>query len=125
MLSKQQKRNRRHRRVRAKIFGTGQRPRLYVFRSNKHLYAQLINDEKAQIIAVASDFEIKEAKIGAPQKSGGVTRKVAVAFKVGELVSQKALKKGIKKVVFDRGGYKYHGRIKAVAEGVREGGLKF
>lgn len=120
MLSKQQKQDRRQRRVRAKIFGTAQRPRLCVFRSNKHVYAQLINDEKARIIAVASDFEIKKAKIG----NKNFTRKVAVAFKVGELIAQKALKKEIKKVVFDRRGYKYHGKVKAVAEGARKGGLK-
>ena len=123
MLPKQQKQKRRHKRVRAKVFGINKIPRLCVFRSNKHIYAQLVNDEKAQIIAIASDFEVKKSKIGNKNKS--FTRKVNVAFKVGELIAQKALKKEIKKVVFDRGGYKYHGRVKAIAEGAREGGLKF
>ena len=123
MLPKQQKQKRRHKRVRAKAFGTNKIPRLCVFRSNKHIYAQLINDEKAQIIAIASDFEVKKSKTGNKNKS--FTKKVSVAFKVGELIAQKALKKEIKKVVFDRGGYKYHGRVKAIAEGAREGGLKF
>ena len=103
------------------MFGTNKVPRLYVFRSNKHIYAQLINDQVAQTIAAASDFEAKKAKI----RDKNFTKKINVAFKVGELIAQKALKKEIKKVVFDRGGYKYHGKVKAVAEGARKGGLTF
>jgi len=121
MLSKQWKQNWRHRRVRAKIFGTAQRPRLYVFRSNKHIYAQLINDQVAKIITTVSDFEAKKAKI----RDKNFTKKINIAFKIGELIAQKALKKEIKRAVFDRGGYKYHGKVKAVAEGARKGGLIF
>lgn len=120
MLPKQEKLKRRHQRIRAKISGTEKVPRLCVFRSNKHIYAQLIDDEKARVILLASDFEIKKAKIRNENFP-----KVAIAFKVGELVAHKALKKGIEKVVFDRRGYKYHGRVKALAEGARKGGLKF
>ena len=102
------KRIRRHKRVRAKIFGASKRPRLCVFRSNKYIYAQLINDEKGAIIASAKGgLNIKEAK------------------KVGESIAKKALGNKIDKVVFDRGGYKYHGRVKALADGAREAGLKF
>lgn len=111
MLEKQEKRLRRHKRVRAKIFGTAQRPRLCVFKSNQHIYAQLIDDEKGKTLAAASDLEIK--------KSAEKTKEV------GKLIAEKAKVKKIEKVVFDRGGYKYHGRVKALAEGAREGGLNF
>jgi large subunit ribosomal protein L18 len=101
-------RTRRHKRIRAKIFGTGKIPRLCVFRSNKYIYAQLVNDEKgAVIVSSRGDLNIKAAK------------------KVGEAIAKKAIEKKIEKVVFDRGGYKYHGRIKALADGAREGGLRF
>lgn len=113
METKVEKRNRRHRRVRAKISGTAKVPRLCVFRSTKHIYAQLINDEKGTTLTTASDAEIKKGK------------KTDLAYEVGKLIAEEAMKKKIKKVVFDRGGYKYHGRVKAVAEGAREGGLKF
>jgi len=116
MLEKQQKRWRRHRRVRAKIFGTVKVPRLCVFHSAKHIYAQLIDDEKGHTLVSASDQELK--------KKEGQT-KTEKAKEVGLLIAKKALEKKIEKVVFDRGGYKYHGRVKAVAEGAREGGLKF
>ncbi len=106
MLEKQIKRKRRHRRVRAKIKGTAKVPRLCVFRSNKHLYAQLIDDEKGKTLVSVSDLEAKDSK------------------KIGLLIAEKALAKKINKVVFDRGGYKYHGRVKSLAEGAREGGLK-
>lgn len=106
MLKKQEKRYRRHRRVRAKIFGTAKVPRLCVFRSSKYIYAQLINDDKGKTLAAAKG-------------------KLSEANEVGKLISQEALKKKIKKVVFDRGGYKYHGRIKALADGARQGGLNF
>ncbi len=125
----------RHKRVRAKIFGTARVPRLCVFRSSKHIYVQVIDDEKSKTLAQASDFELKntsnrndrhnlkqEKKEGTPKP---LTGKVAVAYKVGKLIAEKALQKKIKKVVFDRGGYKYHGRVKALAEGARKGGLKF
>lgn len=117
ILTKRQRRKHRHRRIRAKISGREEMPRLFVFRSSKHIYAQLIDDEKAKTLAAASDLEIKAKK-----SKGG---KVAIAYEVGKLISKKALKKKIEKVVFDRGGHKYHGRVKALAEGARAGGLKF
>lgn len=108
-------RNRRKNRTRAKIFGTLERPRLSVFRSNRQSYAQLINDEKMETLAGASTKQLTE-KSTAKQKS---------AEKLGELIAEKAVKKGVKKIVFDRRGYKYHGRVKAIAEGARKGGLEF
>lgn len=134
MLEKQQKRHRRHRRIRAKIYGTTGIPRLCVFRSAKHVYAQLIDDEKGNTLIVASDLELKKIKkkpvsVKPALQQGGApaqkARKVAIAYEVGKLIAGKALKNKIEKVVFDRGGYQYHGRVKAVAEGAREGGLKF
>ena len=136
MLEKRQKRHKRHKRVRAKIFGTAKVPRLCVFRSAKYIYGQLIDDIKKQTLVEASDLELgKQAAKRKEEKSKKMkekeneekvrTRKVAAAFDVGKLIAEKALKKKIEKVVFDRGGYKYHGRVKAIAEGAREGGLKF
>ncbi len=126
MLPKQQKRSRRHKRVRAKIKGTSRIPRLCVFRSNKYIYTQLIDDEKGKTLVAANDMEIKKAKTKKKKEDKkAFTGKVALAYEVGKLITEKALEKKIKKVVFDRGGYKYHGRVKAVAEGAREGGLKF
>lgn len=116
---KQEKRKRRQKRIRAKIFGTKDRPRLSVFRSLKHIYAQIINDEEGKTLVAASDHEIK-AKVK-KQKM----KKTDYAYEVGKLIAQKALKKNIKKVVFDRGCFKYHGRVKALAKGAREEGLKF
>lgn len=116
MLKKQQARSRRHKRIRAKVFGRADRPRLCVFRSIKHIYAQIINDEKGETLIAASDLELKKSR---------KTTKVDKAKEVGKLIARKALEKKIEKVVFDRGGYKYHGRVKALAEGAREGGLKF
>lgn len=113
---KQQQRNRRHRRIRAKVIGTKECPRLSVFRSNQHIYVQLIDDNKGQTLVSFSDLRIKKKK--------GLT-KVEIAKQIGSSIAKKALEKKIKKVVFDRGGYKYHGRIKAIAEGARKGGLKF
>lgn len=107
MKNKQIKKIRRHQRIRVKIFGTKERPRLSVFKSNKHIFAQLINDEKGKTLASASDLKLKTAS------------------EVGKLIAEKARELKIEKVVFDRGGDKYHGRIKALAEGAREGGLKF
>ena len=106
----------RHNRVRGKISGTAERPRLCVFRSENHIYAQIIDDVAGNTLVSASsvekDFEGK----------GG---NVEAAKKVGALIADRALKKGLEEVVFDRGGYIYHGRVKALAEGAREGGLKF
>ncbi len=106
----------RHRRLRMKIKGTAKQPRLSVFRSNKHIYAQLIDDEKEKTLLSVSDLEIKDRK---------KTKKTDLAKKVGELMAKKSLEKKIKKIIFDRAGYKYHGRVKAVADGAREGGLEF
>jgi large subunit ribosomal protein L18 len=124
---KKEARARRHLRVRAKVSGTANKPRLCVFRSNQHIYATLINDEKNSTILVASDKEIKKTKAEKinSEKEGKLLAKVALAHKVGQLIAQKALKNKIERVVFDRGGYKYHGRVKAVADGARKGGLKF
>jgi len=118
-------RKRRHNRVRAKIKGTNKRPRLCVFRSANHIYAQLIDDQKNKILGIASDLELKIKKDTSKQKEGTVGRKILFATEVGNLIAQKAKDKKISKVVFDRGGYKYHGRVKALAEGARKGGLEF
>lgn len=133
MLIKQQKRHRRHKKVRARIEGTAEIPRLCVFRSSKHIYAQLINDEKWKTLVAAGDLEIKSkktkksasAKSRVSKEEKVKNGKVALAYRVGELIAQKALEKKVEKIVFDRGGYKYHGRVKALAEGARKGGLKF
>jgi len=115
---------RRHKRIRAKVRGTSKIPRLCVFRSNKHIYGQLIDDEKGKTILSSSDFELKKSKIK--------SQKLKIAHEVGKLLAKKAIDlpvgksgKKIEKIVFDRGGYKYHGRVRALAEGAREGGLKF
>lgn len=115
-LSKQKRiaRKRRAARVRAKIFGTSQRPRLSIFRSNKHLYLQLIDDTSGKTLVSASDLGLDEKG----QKS-------EVAHRAGKLLAQKAQLAKIEQVVFDRRGYQYHGRVKVAAEGAREGGLKF
>lgn len=117
---KREKRYRRHKRVRAKIMGTSTVPRLCVFRSTKHIYSQLIDDEEGKTLVAASDGELKKSKTKTKE-----VKKVAVSYKVGKLIAEKALEKKIKNVIFDRGGYAYHGRVKALAEGAREGGLKF
>lgn len=132
---KRKKRYRRHRRVRGKIFGTSQRPRLCVFRSNKHIYAQLIDDEKGKTLASVSDLKIKAKKgkkkekraTGKAKEGKKIERsaKLTLAFEVGKLIAQNAKDLKIKKVVFDRGGHRYHGRVKALAEGAREKGLEF
>ncbi len=118
--SKKQKKERRHRRVRAKVIGSAERPRLCVFRSNQHIYAQLIDDQKGKTLASAKDLEIKNIK-----SKNDLSGKQAKSFNVGVLIAEKAEKLKIKKVVFDRGGYKYHGRVKALAEGARSKGLIF
>ena len=111
-----QARLKRHLRVRSKISGTAQRPRLDVFRSNSHIYAQLIDDVNGVTLAAAGS---NEKDFGA---NGG---NCEGARKVGQLIAERAAGKGISEVVFDRGGYIYHGRVKELAEGAREGGLKF
>ena len=105
----------RHARVRGKISGTAERPRLSVFRSEKHIYAQIIDDVAGNTLVAASSVE----------KDFGPGSNKEAARKVGKLVAERALAKGIEEVVFDRGGYIYHGRVKQLAEGAREGGLKF
>jgi len=125
MLEKQEKRFKRHKKIRARVSGSKDKPRLCVFRSAKHIYAQLIDDDKRKTLVSASDLEIKTSKSKAHKEESKTSGKTAKAFELGKLIAQKASEKKIEKVVFDRGGYKYHGRIKAVAEGAREGGLKF
>lgn len=111
---KRDKRQIRHSRVRSVVSGEGTRPRLSVFRSGKNIYAQLIDDEAGKTILSASSREVKAKG-----------KKVDIALEVGKLLAGKAKEKNIAKVVFDRGGYKYHGRVKALADGAREGGLEF
>lgn len=113
VLQKRAHRETRRKRVRRKISGTAERPRLSVYRSNVHIYAQLIDDEEGRTLAAADSREVGDAE----------NRKDA-ASKVGELIAKKASDAGIDTVIFDRGGNKYHGRIAALAEGAREGGLK-
>jgi large subunit ribosomal protein L18 len=113
-------RKRRHVRVRAKVSGTPQRPRLNVFRSSAHIYAQVIDDLAGHTIVAASDLEA-----GLVEKLGDDKTKTARAKAVGELIAERAKAAGITAVVFDRGGFLYHGRVRAVADGAREGGLDF
>ena len=108
-------RMKRHHRVRGKISGTPERPRLCVFRSEKHIYAQIIDDTAGKTLVAASSVE---------KDFEGAGSNKAAARKVGETVAARALKAGIEEVVFDRGGYIYHGRVMELAEGAREGGLK-
>ncbi len=121
--TKTEKRNHRHRRIRSRVRGGGERLRLAVFRSNKHVLAQLINDELGQTLAAASDRETKKLK--REEAVAKLSSKVADAYLVGQLLATKAIGLHIKKVVFDRGGYLYAGRVKALAEGARAGGLDF
>ncbi|MCI1576630.1 MAG: 50S ribosomal protein L18 [Weizmannia coagulans] len=114
---KNQVRKKRHARVRAKLSGTAERPRLNIYRSNKNIYAQLIDDVNGVTLASASTLD-KELSLES-------TGNVEAAQKVGELIAKRAMEKGIKEVVFDRGGYLYHGRIKALADAARENGLQF
>lgn len=107
---------RRHRRIRKKVSGTAERPRLAVFRSNRHLYAQLIDDREGNTLAAASSLE---------ENLRGSSHDVERAAAVGRLVAERALEKGIKRVVFDRGGYQYHGMVEALGEAARENGLEF
>jgi large subunit ribosomal protein L18 len=116
---RRESRARRHKRVRAQIAGTGQRPRLNVFRSLAHIYAQIIDDATGTTLVSAStvDQELRTQMAG--------KKKAEQAKLVGQAVAQRAAARGLKSVVFDRGGYRYHGRVKAVADGAREGGLEF
>ncbi len=117
-MTKEDARRRRKVRIRKKVSGTAQRPRLVVFRSNMHVYVQLVNDEQG--VTIASSSTLALGKGGAAVKPNREN-----AAKVGKDIAAKALEKSIDKVVFDRNGYIYHGRIKALADGAREGGLKF
>lgn len=113
-LSSRLRRQKKHFRIRKQIAGSSETPRLSVFRSAAHIYAQIIDDKKASTLVFESDLKLGSGKT-----------KSAKALEVGKKIAEKALKKGIKTVVFDRGGFLYHGRIQKVAEGAREGGLKF
>ena len=115
-LTKSEHRVRRHRRVRKKVSGTAARPRLAVFRSNKHIYVQAIDDLSGRTIVSASTVET--------DARGGTTSTIAAAKDVGKRVAERAQAAGITSVVFDRGGFKYHGRVAAVADGAREAGLE-
>ena len=115
--TKKLNRQRRHARVRTQIIGSNKRPRASVFKSNKHVFVQLIDDENGKTLFSSKVLSSKKSKL-----RGSKTKK---AIEIGKIVAEKAKSVGINEFVFDRGGYKYHGRIKAVADGLRAGGLKF
>ncbi|HWM63588.1 MAG TPA: 50S ribosomal protein L18 [Solirubrobacterales bacterium] len=115
VLTKRQRRLRRRRRVRARVVGTAERPRLSVYRSNRGVFAQLVDDGKGQTVAAVNWIEPELRKLTASEQ----------AKKAGELLAERAKAAGVESCVFDRGGYKFHGRVRALAEGAREGGLKF
>ena len=119
-LSRKQQTQKRHRRLRRQISGTSARPRLAVFRSNNHIYAQVIDDDAQSTLCSASTVD-KELRTGLKSNGGSCDASTAV----GELVAKRAIAKGIQQVVFDRGGNLYHGRIKALADAAREAGLQF
>lgn len=119
-LSRKQQTQKRHRRLRRHLTGTSDRPRLAVFRSNNHIYAQVIDDDAQSTLCSASTVD-KELRVGLEANGGSCDASVAV----GELVAKRAIAKGIQNVVFDRGGNLYHGRIKALADAAREAGLQF
>lgn len=116
-MNKRQHRKTRHNRVRAKVQGTAKVPRVSIFRSNRHIFVQVIDDSSGKTLISSV---VKSNKKSAPKGS-----KAELAEKIGEMLAQKAKEAGVGQVVFDRGGYKYHGRVKALAEGLRKGGLKF
>jgi large subunit ribosomal protein L18 len=118
-ISKNEKRKKRHLRMRKKVFGTSERPRLNVYRSLSNVYAQVIDDESGTTLVSASTLD-KDIKEKIQQRGNREAAKL-----VGQYVAQKALEKGIEKVIFDRSGYIYHGRVKELAEGAREAGLQF
>lgn len=113
MVTKQERRNKIKTRIRGKVSGTAERPRMTVFRSNKQIYVQLVDDSEGKTLASASSKGIKEGT------------KTEVAAKVGQAIAEKALAAGITEVVFDRNGYLFHGRVKSLADAARNGGLKF
>jgi large subunit ribosomal protein L18 len=117
---KRERRQRAHLRVRSRVKGTSERPRLSVFKSLQHVYAQVIDDSQGRTLAQASSLD---AEIRSQMGTSGAT--VATASLVGKAVAERAREKGVEAVVFDRGGYIYHGKVKAIADGAREGGLKF
>jgi large subunit ribosomal protein L18 len=114
-IEKSRRRSRRRTRIRGKVHGTSERPRLSVYRSNRGIFAQLVDDESGRTVAAVSWTEPELRSLGAMEK----------ATKAGQLLAQRALAASLETCVFDRGGYRYHGRVKALAEGAREGGLKF
>ena len=114
-----QSRIKRKKRIRKRVIGTTERPRLCVFRSARHIYAQVIDDTRGHTLTAASTLE-KNLKKSTEQ--GG---KIAAATQIGKLIAERAIKQGVNKVVFDRNGFLYHGRLKAVSDGAREGGLEF
>jgi large subunit ribosomal protein L18 len=116
--SEREARSRRHRRIRKKVCGNSERPRFSVFRSLNHIYAQIIDDSRGNTIVSASSLEREFTE-------EGHRGNVVAAKKVGELIAKRAMEKGVKKVVFDRGGYLHHGRVKALADSAREAGLDF
>jgi len=118
---KKEGRKKRHRSLRKRIEGTAERPRLVVFRSTRHIYAQVVNDLEKKTLAAVSDKKLEKPSEAAGKKSD----KKALAKQVGAAIAKTCLDKGIDKVVFDRAGYKYHGRVSALAEGARGAGLKF
>jgi large subunit ribosomal protein L18 len=118
-LDRARERSRIHQRIRRKILGNSERPRLCVYRSLNHIYAQVVDDLQGKTLVSASSLD-KDMRSSLP-KAGNV----AAAKEVGKMVAQRAITRGIESVVFDRGGYLYHGRVKALAEAAREGGLKF
>ena len=117
VLTKRQLRKRRHRRVRGRVYGTGARPRLCVFRSNRGIFAQIIDDESGCTVVSADWVTLR--------KEGFAGEKMEQAALVGKKLAELAQAEGVQEVVFDRGGYLYHGRVKALAEAAREGGLRF
>ena len=121
MREKRLRRKIRHFRIRNKVNGSSVMPRLAVFRSNEHIYVQIIDDQDAKTLAFASDLELRRGKT----KTGEKKNKTDIARLVGLEIAKKGVAKKIKKVTFDRAGYKFHGRVKALAVGAREGGLKF
>ncbi len=122
-IAKNNVRQRVHKRIRRKLTGTPERPRLSVYRSLNHIYAQLIDDMGGQTVVSANSREgAAKAEVGVKKKTGG---NVAAAKEVGKLLAERAKAKGVGKVVFDRGGYLYHGRVKALADAARQAGLQF
>ncbi|HEV2009719.1 MAG TPA: 50S ribosomal protein L18 [Candidatus Limnocylindria bacterium] len=119
-------RQKRHRRLRSRIAGTADRPRLAVYRSINQIYAQVIDDGSGRTLAAASSLEAVEGGSAGASKAGpGRTGKTARAATVGEKIAEKAKAAGIEEVIFDRGGYRYHGRVKALADAARSNGLRF